>query len=150
MLYQAALIRTTGRIQAELELDNLGNDIYLYSLHPGAVPTEIQWPVDPDVNARYPDMAVKWAAFHKAMDDDPYLCGQTCVFLATDRGKALRGRYFDVEQNIVTVVAAGEETIKKEGLYELGVQFLGGFPNDGGIVMDSLLKNSVVAADHSQ
>lgn len=137
---KAALIRATGCIQAELEVDNLGNDIHLYALHPGAVPTKIQRPADPDVNAMYPTMSAKWATFHKAMNDDPYLCGQTCVFLATGKGKALRGKYFDVEQDIATVVGAGEEVIKREQIYELGVQFLGGLPNDGGMVNDGLLK----------
>jgi hypothetical protein len=42
----------------------------------------------------------------------------------------LRGKYFDCEQDIATVIGAGEEGLKE--LYELKVEFLGGLPNDGG------------------
>lgn len=43
----------------------------------------------------------------------------------------LRGKYFDCEQDIATVVSAGEQGLL-EDLYELKVEFLGGLPNDGG------------------
>ena len=72
----------------------------------------------------------KWAKFHKTFKCLPSQCAQTCAFLAAGRGKALRGKYFDCEQDIGTVTGAGEEGLK--GLYELKVEFLGGLPNDGG------------------
>ena len=58
--------------------------------------------------------------------------GQTCVYLATGRAKhVLKGKYFDCEQDIQTVVDHAEE-VPKNDLYELKVEFLGGLPNDGG------------------
>jgi hypothetical protein len=64
------------------------------------------------------------------------------VFLATGEGKTvLKGRYFDCEQDIGTVVAAGPEEIRgPKQLYELKVEFLGGLPNDGGTVPDAALQ----------
>lgn len=61
------------------------------------------------------------------------MCGQTCAFLSTGRGKVLAGRYFDCEQDIEVVLAAGREGL--EGLYDLKVDFLGGLPNDGGTAL---------------
>lgn len=63
---------------------------------------------------------------------DPALPGQVSAFLAAGKGKALRGKYFDCEQNITEVLAPGRDGLK--GLYELKVEFLGGLPNDGGAV----------------
>jgi hypothetical protein len=58
--------------------------------------------------------------------------GQTCVYIASGRAKhALKGKYFDCEQNIQTVVDNASEIVEKD-LYELKVDFLGGLPNDGG------------------
>ena len=71
-----------------------------------------------------------WAAFHKMYKTDPTVPGGTCAFLAAGRGKALRGKYFDCEQNIAYVCSQGREALK--GLYELKVEFVGGLPNDGG------------------
>lgn len=45
-------------------------------------------------------------------------------------GEGAEGKYFDCEQDIATVVGAGEDGLKD--LYELKVEFLGGLPNDGG------------------
>lgn len=63
---------------------------------------------------------------------DPALPGQVCAFLAAGRGKVLRGKYFDCEQNITQVLSQGKEGL--HGLYELKVDFMGGLPNDGGAV----------------
>jgi hypothetical protein len=61
-----------------------------------------------------------------------FLCGATCVYIASGKAKALKGRYFDCEQNIEQVVAAGRSEIVGSDLYSLKVEFLGGLPNDGG------------------
>lgn len=87
-------------------------------------------PFHADVAAAYPKEVEKWSKFHKLFKCPPAQCAQTCAFLAAGQGKVLRGRYFDCEQDISTVVAAGEEGLR--GLYELKVEFLGGLPNDGG------------------
>ena len=87
-------------------------------------------PFDEDVEKVYPEEVKKWAEFHKTFKCLPAQCAQTCAFLAAGRGKVLRGKYFDCEQDIATVVAAEEHGLN--GLYELKVEFLGGLPNDGG------------------
>jgi NAD(P)-dependent dehydrogenase (short-subunit alcohol dehydrogenase family) len=134
---KAALVRASGCLQFELDMDGL-EDIGIYSLHPGATKTNIQKPLPQDVAARYPEAAEAYAKFTAQFPCDPSLCGQTCVYLAAGRGKALRGRYFDCEQD-VGYVSSMRDLIKEEHLYELKVDFLGGLPNDGGNMPDSLL-----------
>lgn len=98
--------------------------------------------ISPDVAEAYPGFAVMYREFGKLFCCKTRLCGQTCVFLATGEGKkVLKGRYFDCEQDIGTVVAAGPEEIQSKQLYELKVEFLGGLPNDGGTVKDDALQN---------
>ena len=56
--------------------------------------------------------------------------------------EVLKGKYFDCEQDIGMVGAAGREEIRgPKQLYELKVEFLGGLPNDGGTVPDDALQN---------
>jgi hypothetical protein len=64
-----------------------------------------------------------------------FLCGATCVYIASGKAKVLKGRYFDCEQDIEQVVA-GESEILDQNLYRLKISFLGGLPNDGGIAKD--------------
>ncbi|KAL2837814.1 hypothetical protein BJX68DRAFT_280125 [Aspergillus pseudodeflectus] len=127
---KCGLIRATACWQAELELDGFGDKIHLYALHPGAVRTDMILPIADKVRAKYPEITEKWTTFQKAFRVLPEVCGQTCAYLSTGRGKILRGKYFDCEQDIGIVVAAGGEALK--GLYDLKVDFLGGLPNDGG------------------
>ena len=95
-----------------------------------------------DVATAYPGFAVAYNEFGKLFKCKTRLCGQTCVYLACGEGKeVLKGRYFDCEQDIGTVVAAGPEEIRgPKGLYELKVEFLAGLPNDGGTVPDDALQ----------
>lgn len=130
---KCGLIRATGCWQTELELDGFGDNIHIYALHPGAVKTDMVLPIIDKVRAKYPEITEKWTSFQKQFRVRPELCGQTCAFLAAGRGKVLRGRYFDCEQDISVVVAAGEEGLK--GLYDLKVDFLGALPNDGGTAL---------------
>ncbi|KAJ9604230.1 hypothetical protein H2200_011064 [Cladophialophora chaetospira] len=127
---KGALIRAVSCIQKELEMDGFGDSIHVYALHPGATLSQPSLSFHPDVAEAYPQEAEKWSKFHKLFKCPPAQCAQTCAFLAAGRGKILRGRYFDCEQDIGTVIAAGEEGLN--GLYELKVEFLGGLPNDGG------------------
>jgi hypothetical protein len=96
-------------------------------------------PIDPAVAERYPEMAEKWKSFHKQFKVLPTLCGQTCAFLSTGKGKALAGKYFDCEQDIGTVLEAAKED-GLSGLYDLKVDFLGGLPNDGGTALSIEVK----------
>jgi hypothetical protein len=70
-----------------------------------------------------------------------FLCGATCVYIASGKAKILKGRYFDCEQDIETVVAAGKSEIIDKDLYRMKIQFLGGLPNDGGIAKDMDFKD---------
>ncbi|KAH6995433.1 3-oxoacyl-reductase [Ilyonectria destructans] len=132
---KAGLIRATSCLQAELEMDGLGDQIHIYALHPGAVKTDMIGKSQPypEVAERHPAMVAKWASFHKLFRVLPEVCGQTCAFLAAGRGKRLRGRYFDCEQNIGAVLKATETDLT--GLYELKVDFLVGLANDGGTAL---------------
>jgi hypothetical protein len=69
-----------------------------------------------------------------------FLCGATCLFIASGKAKILKGRYFDCEQDIETVVAQPEEILKKD-LYRMKIEFLGGLPNDGGIAKDMVFED---------
>jgi hypothetical protein len=60
-----------------------------------------------------------------------FLCGATCVYIASGKAKVLKGRYFDVQQDIEYVVSQAKE-IEEQDLYRMKIDFLGGLPNDGG------------------
>ena len=139
-------------MQLELDIDGYENEIDMYALHPGGPRTTI-FGIDPDVQERFPHMGESlcsswyfwnryrvlnfsigpiWDKFHSMFKADPAVPGQVCAFLAAGRGKALRGKYFDCEQNITQVLSQGKDGL--HGLYELKVDFMGGLPNDGGAV----------------
>lgn len=139
---KAALIRAVGCVQAELDYQGLGDNIHLYALHPGGCKTSIQSmpnelcrlivePLTQDVVDEFPGVADIFEQFQKTFRTSLDVPGQTCVYIATGKAKALKGKYFDCEQDIQTVVDNVDE-IKKNDLYELKVEFLGGLPNDGG------------------
>jgi hypothetical protein len=74
---------------------------------------------------------VKDENFYKTLfKDDPSLCGQTCAFLSTGKGKVLRGFYLDSRQDVVKLMAAGREFLKERQLNTLGVNFLEGYCNE--------------------
>ena len=89
-------------------------------------------PLDQDVAADFPGIAAIFEKFQETFKTSLDVPGQTCVYLAAGKAKhVLKGKYFDCEQNIQTVVDHASD-VAKEDLYELKVQFLGGLPNDGG------------------
>ena len=128
---KAGIIRPTAVMQLELEIGGFDDNIHIYALHPGGPRTTI-FGIDDDVAERFPHMRPIWAKFHSMFRADPALPGQVCAYLAAGKGKALRGKYFDCEQQIDQVLAQGRDGLK--GLYELKVEFVGGLPNDGGAV----------------
>lgn len=84
----------------------------------------------------FPSVAAIFEKFQDLFKMNLDVPGQTCVYLAAGKAKhVLKGKYFDCEQNIQTVVDHAEE-IPKHDLYELKVEFLGGLPNDGGTAKD--------------
>lgn len=134
---KAGLVRATGCLQLEADMDGF-HDISFYALHPGATRTNMQKPIDSDVAELYPDIVEAYAKFADNFRCKPALCGQTCVFLAAGKGKVLKGKYFDCEQDVGYVASMAEE-IQSKSLYELNVQFLGGLPNDGGTAKTSAM-----------
>lgn len=68
-----------------------------------------------------------------SMKDSAHLSGMVSVALATGVAKrALKGRYFDVQQDLEDVVAQAAAIEMDPELYGLHTRFLGGLPNDGG------------------
>ncbi|KAI1611219.1 3-oxoacyl-reductase [Exophiala viscosa] len=128
---KAALVRAISTIQTELEMDGLGEQISMYALHPGGVMTAMGGArFDPDVLERYPWLEETAKDFGKLFKDDPTLCGSTCAYLATGKGRNLRGCYFDCRQDIERVCGVGRETLEAYGLYTLKVEFLQGYENE--------------------
>jgi hypothetical protein len=87
--------------------------------------------MDKDVVEKYPERAKAlqdWLPFFKT---DRMLCGATAVYIASGKAKILKGRYFDVEQDIEDVVNAGPSEIIDKDLYRMKIDFLGGLANDG-------------------
>ncbi|KAH8764058.1 short chain dehydrogenase/reductase-like protein SDR [Hyaloscypha finlandica] len=127
---KAAVIRMTQTLQREMEVDELDDVIQIYALHPGGVLTAMGGAeTAPDVKERYG--IVKDEAFYKDLfKDGPELCGQTCAFLASGRGKELRGLYLDCRQDITKLLTAGREFMREKQLNTLGVNFLDGYCNE--------------------
>jgi len=75
------------------------------------------------------------AFFENQLDvynDSPYLNGMVCVALATGVGKkALRGKYFDVGQDLEDVLAQEAALKADPALYSLHTSFLGELTNSG-------------------
>lgn len=62
--------------------------------------------------------------------DSPHLNGMVCVALATGIAKdALRGKYFDVGQDLEDVIAQTQSIRANPELYSLHTTFLGGLSN---------------------
>lgn len=65
-------------------------------------------------------------------NDSPYLNGMVCVALATGVGKrVLRGKYFDVGQDLEDVLAQEDALKADPDLYSLHTSFLGELTNSG-------------------
>ncbi|SCN83851.1 uncharacterized protein FFB20_07062 [Fusarium fujikuroi] len=130
---KAALIRLTSCWQAELELG--GHDgIQMYSIHPGAVPSQMTSAAHLDeIMGQYPHVLKRMAQVLEGFKDSPYLSGMVSVALATGIAKdCLNGRYFDVQQDLEHVITQAQALKANPDLYTLQVGFLGGLPNDGG------------------
>jgi len=67
-------------------------------------------------------------------NDSPYLSAMSSVALCTGMAKkALRGKYFDVGQDLEDVIAQTEAIEANPNLYALHTTFLGGLSNGGGM-----------------
>ncbi|KAK3321987.1 hypothetical protein B0H66DRAFT_553055 [Apodospora peruviana] len=130
---KAALINLTACTQKEVDVEGL-DDVHLYSLHPGGIKSKMTLKkYGRESVSNLPEKARGW--FEKALDiynDSPYLNGMVCVALATGVGKdALRGKYFDVGQDLEDVLAQKEALKTNPDLYSLHTSFLGGLSNGG-------------------
>lgn len=128
---KAALIRATHTLQREMEVDGLDPGIHMYALHPGGVFTDMGGSAAaPDVKAKYGDATRDEAFFKSLFKDPPVLCGQTCAFLGSGKGKELRGLYIDCRQDLTRLQALGREKLLKEKYNTLGMKFLDGYTNE--------------------
>lgn len=80
----------------------------------------------------YPSLVAARNAWLPMFQTSRFLCGATCVYIASGKAKVLKGRYFDVQQDIEYVCSKGAKEIEEQDLYRMKVDFLGGLPNDGG------------------
>ncbi|KAK7918266.1 hypothetical protein PG985_010140 [Apiospora marii] len=138
---KAALINLTGCVQSEADVDGL-DDIHLYALHPGGVRSEMtlnKYKNAPTTLPDHPALAAKLTARVDAYNDSPHLNGMTCVALATGLARhVLRGRYFDVGQDLEDVLAgpASAAIEADPELYTLHTRYLGTVPDSSGAVLD--------------
>ncbi|CAO2658486.1 Nn.00g062090.m01.CDS01 [Neocucurbitaria sp. VM-36] len=127
---KAALIRATHTLQKEMELDGLDPAIHMYALHPGGVLTSMGGsPAATDVRNKYGDITDE-EFFKVLFKDAPVLCGQTCAFLASGRGKELRGLYVDCRQDVGKLLDIGRKTLLEKNLNTLTVNFIDGYANE--------------------
>ncbi|CBX92231.1 hypothetical protein IAQ61_000411 [Plenodomus lingam] len=127
---KAALIRATHTLQLEMELDGLDPAIHMYALHPGGVVSGMGGAgAAKDVKEKYGDLTDE--DFYKDLfKDSPPLCGQTCAWLASGRGKELRGLFLDCRQDVGKLLEIGRATLLKENRNKLTVNFIDGYCNE--------------------
>ncbi|KAK4162363.1 hypothetical protein QBC43DRAFT_290977 [Cladorrhinum sp. PSN259] len=132
---KAALISLTSCAQKEVDIDGLGDQIHMYSLHPGGIKsTMTKSKYSEESVANLPEKVRKsyLEGFDEVYNDSPYLNGMVCVALATGIGKqVLRGRYVDVNQDLEDLLKQGEALKSDPDLYTLHTSFLGGLKNAG-------------------
>ncbi|KAF2848892.1 short chain dehydrogenase/reductase-like protein SDR [Plenodomus tracheiphilus IPT5] len=127
---KAALIRATHTLQLEMELDGLDPAIHMYALHPGGVLTGMGGTgAAKDVKDKYGDITDE-EYYKDLFQDGPPLCGQTCAWLASGKGKELRGLFLDCRQDVEKLLSIGRETLLKENRNKLTVNFIDGYCNE--------------------
>ncbi|KAH6875264.1 hypothetical protein BKA58DRAFT_334458 [Alternaria rosae] len=127
---KAALMRATHTLQLEMELDGLDPAIHMYALHPGGVRGNMGGAGAPDdVKQKYGDITDE-EFFKDLFKDGPSLCGQTCAWLASGKGKELRGLFLDCRQDVTKLLDIGRETLLKENRNRLTVNFIDGYCNE--------------------
>ncbi|KAH7248151.1 hypothetical protein B0J15DRAFT_562205 [Fusarium solani] len=129
---KAALIRLTSAIQAEVDEVAPSSDIQLYSIHPGAVRSDGQRDAALD---EFPHITSRFAEWKKKFTGSPHLAGMACVALATGIAKdVLRGRYFDVEQDLEDVISKAPLLKADPLLHTLHVSMLGSLEREEGAI----------------
>ncbi|KAL1863067.1 hypothetical protein VTK73DRAFT_6492 [Phialemonium thermophilum] len=128
---KAALINLTGCTQKELDVEGF-DDVHLYALHPGGIKSEMTLKKYSEESLQNlpPHVRAGMANWLDMYEDSPYLNGMVCVALATGRAKeGLRGKYFDVGQDLEDVIAQTSALKADPELYSLHTTFLGGLSN---------------------
>jgi len=127
---KAAVVRATSVLQMELDMEELGDKITVYALHPGGVMTDMGAKAhgNTDVMEKFPQLFEAGKDFAKLFKDPPELCGQTCAYLASGKGKALKGTYHDCRQDIERVVKMRKGGIEGDGILRVG--FVEGYGNE--------------------
>ncbi|KAM5520510.1 hypothetical protein FOXYSP1_14400 [Fusarium oxysporum f. sp. phaseoli] len=132
---KAALVKLTSILQAEVDEVAPASDIHLYAIHPAAV-RSVMKTADGQQDAtleEFPQVIFRLAEWTKRFTGSPYLAGMSCVALATGIAKdALRGRYYDVEQDLEDVIAQAALLKADPLLHTLHISMLGSLEREEG------------------
>lgn len=89
---------------------------------------------DPSL-AEYPFVGARFVEWKKKFTGSPHLAGMASVALATGIAKdVLKGRYYDVEQDLEDVLSQGELLKSDPLLHSLHVRMLGELEREEGAV----------------
>nr|RBQ91806.1 hypothetical protein FVER53263_12478 [Fusarium verticillioides] len=134
---KAALIKLTSVLQAEVDEVAPSSDINLYAIHPGAVRSGMKTADGHQDSAlgEFPQIMGRFEEWMRRFTGSPHLAGMSCVALATGIAKdALRGRYYDVEQDLEDIIA--QVALLKEDplLHRLNISMLGALEREEGAI----------------
>ncbi|KAH7151617.1 hypothetical protein DER46DRAFT_690674 [Fusarium sp. MPI-SDFR-AT-0072] len=129
---KAALVKLTSILQAEVDEVAPSSDIHLYAIHPGAVRSDGQ---QDTALEEFPQVISRFAEWTNRFSGSPHLAGMSCVALATGIAKdALRGRYYDVEQDLEDVIAQAALLKADPLLHTLHISMLGSLEREEGAI----------------
>ncbi|KAF5646094.1 Dehydrogenase reductase SDR family member 7B [Fusarium tjaetaba] len=134
---KAALTKLTSVLQAEVDEVAPSSDINLYAIHPGAIRSGMKTADGhQDVAlAEFPQIMAHFDEWMKRFTGSPHLAGMSCVALATGIAKdALRGRYYDVEQDLEDVISQASLLKADPLLHRLHISMLGSFEREEGAI----------------
>ncbi|KAI1063749.1 hypothetical protein LB506_005880 [Fusarium annulatum] len=134
---KAALIKLTSVLQAEVDEVAPSSDINLYAIHPGAVRSGMKT-ADGHHDAalaEFPQVFSRFEEWMKRFTGSPHLAGMSCVALATGIAKdVLRGRYYDVEQDLQDFIAQTSLLKADPLLHTLHISMLGSLEREEGAI----------------
>ncbi|RBR10362.1 hypothetical protein FVER53590_12478 [Fusarium verticillioides] len=134
---KAALIKLTSVLQAEVDEVAPSSDINLYAIHPGAVRSGMKTADGHQDSAlgEFPQIMGRFEEWMKRFTGSPHLAGMSCVALATGIAKdVLRGRYYDVEQDLEDIIAQAALLKEAPLLHRLNISMLGALEREEGAI----------------
>ncbi|KAF5572842.1 cytochrome P450 monooxygenase [Fusarium pseudoanthophilum] len=134
---KAALVKLTTVLQAEIDEVAPSSDINLYAIHPGAIRSGMKTADGHQDVAlgEFPQIMGRFDEWTKRFTGSPHLAGMSCVALATGIAKdALRGRYYDVEQDLEDVISQASLLKADPLLHTLHISMLGSFEREEGAI----------------